>query len=67
MSARSASFLEDIPMSEGGNKTYTEELYHGFDTAAKNCYGDVGLYGACLLFCIVQVYFNVRVATMKQQ
>ena len=67
MSAKSAAFLEDIPMSEEGNRTFAEELDHGFATAATNCYGAVGLYGACLIFCIIQVWFNVKVASMKQQ
>lgn len=67
LSAKSAAFLEDIPMNENSNKTFLEELNHGFSTAATNCYGAVGLYGACLIFCLVQVYFNVKLSSMKQQ
>ena len=67
LSAKSSAFLEDIPKIEAHNATFKEILDNGFSKAATNCYGAVGLYGACLIFCIIQVYFNIKLASMKQQ
>lgn len=65
MTAKSAAFIEDIPMIEG--ESYGKELEHGFNAAARNCFGAAGLYVVCLVFCGVQVFFNVRASQLKQQ
>ena len=68
MLAKSAAFIEDIPMG-GGEKNSTssffEEMDEGFKSAATNCFGAVGLYAGCLVFCLIQVFFNVKVANMN--
>ena len=64
LTVKSAAFIEDIPKVEA--ETYGEELEKGYQAAARNCFGAVGLYGACLVFCGVQVFFNVRAAQLKQ-
>lgn len=67
LSAKSAAFIEDIPMVESHNVTYKEMMDHGFKQAATNCYGAVGLYGACLVFCGIQVFFNIRASALNKQ
>ncbi|CAF0760849.1 unnamed protein product [Brachionus calyciflorus] len=67
LSAKSAAFIEDIPkFEEEHNTTFKELLDKGYNQAATNCYGAVGLYGACLLFCGVQVFFNIKAASMNK-
>ena len=66
LSAKSAAFLEDIPMSEEHNVTFKEALDKGFQQAATNCYGAVGLYVACLIFCGIQVFFNIKAASINK-
>jgi hypothetical protein len=66
MSARSASFLEDIPMEENATN-YTHAITEGFNHAATNCYGAVGIYVVVLAFCLIQVWFNLKLAATKQQ
>jgi len=68
MLAKSAAFIEDIPMGHSENNTtssFFEEMDEGFKAAASNCFGAVGLYAVCLIFCLVQVFFNVKVANMN--
>lgn len=65
LSAKSAAFIEDIPKVEEHSMSYEEQLNKGFDLAATNCYGAVGLYVGCLIFCGIQVFFNIKAASMK--
>ena len=52
MLAKSAAFIEDIPIEEGvTGANFTEALTSGFKQAATNCFGAVALYGGCLFFC----------------
>ncbi len=67
MLAQSAAFIEDIPMEESLiGKNFTEALTHGYTQAATNCFGAVALYGGCLIFCLVQVWFNVKLSEQNQ-
>lgn len=65
LSAKSAAFLEDIPEVDDEALKYEERLNKGFDLAATNCYGAVGLYAACLIFCGIQVFFNIKASSVK--
>ena len=67
LTIKSAAFIEDIPMGGGHEENFNKEIDEGYQAAARNCFGAVGLYGACLAFCGVQVFFNVRAAQLKQQ
>lgn len=66
MFAKSAAFIEDIPMVENHNETYHDMLNNGFKQSATNCFGAVALYGGCLVFCLIQVFFNVKLSQLKQ-
>lgn len=65
MYAESAAFIEDIPIEENYTD-YKEMLTKGFNHSAVNCFGAVGLYGGCLIFCLIQVWFNVKLSQQKQ-
>jgi hypothetical protein len=69
MFVKSAAFIEDIPMGDESEHNTTEAFYHamdeGFKASATNCFGAVGMYVGCLIFCLIQVFFNVKVANMK--
>lgn len=68
MLANSASFIEDIPMDEHGHNTteaFYEDMKHGFKTSATNCFGATAMYAGCLVFCLIQVFFNVKVSNMN--
>ncbi len=68
LSVKSAAFIEDIPIKEGGHEEhYRQEINDAYAAAARNCFGATGLYVACLIFCGVQVFFNVRASQLKQQ
>ena len=70
MYANSASFIEDIHKDEEIDSTnttlYTKMLKDGYNHAATNCFGAVALYGGCLIFCLVQVWFNVKLSQQNQ-
>ncbi len=70
MYANSASFIEDIPKNEeidSNNRTeFTKMLTDGYNQAATNCFGAVALYGGCLIFCLIQVWFNVKLSEQNQ-
>lgn len=66
MYAHSAAFIEDIPHEKESNETIGEALEKGFNQAAVNCFGAVALYGGCLIFCLIQVWFNVKLSQQKQ-
>jgi len=67
MLANSAAFIEDIPMEEGlSGANYTEALHEGYKHAATNCFGAVAMYGGCLVFCLIQVWFNVKLSEQNQ-
>jgi hypothetical protein len=65
LSSRSASFIEDIPVDEETHD-YRQAIDHGFNAAAKNAYGAAGIYVGVLAFSVIQVWFNLKVAAMKQ-
>ena len=70
MLAKSAAFIEDIPIIEEHNSTdhtmaFNKAIDAGFQTSATNCFGAVGMYVGCLVFCLIQVFFNVKVANIN--
>ena len=66
--AKSAAFIEDIPIEEEEeNVTFTEAVDEGFHKSAMNCFGAVGLYGGLLIFCLIQVFFNVRLSQINKK
>ncbi len=73
MLANSASFIEDIPMEEehGHNKTdsraFFDAMEKGYKASATNCFGATAMYAGCLVFCLIQVFFNVKVANMNAE
>ncbi len=73
MLANSASFIEDIPMEEehGHNKTdsraFFDAMEKGYKASATNCFGATAMYAGCLVFCLIQVIFNVKVANMNAE
>ena len=66
MYANSAAFIEDIPKKEVNTTQYPQMLKDGFNQAAQNCFGAVALYGGCLVFCLIQVFFNVKLSQENQ-
>jgi len=68
MSSQSAAFLEDIPKFPETNSTeaLAKALRESYNQGALNCYGAAVLYVACLLFCGVQVFFNMRLNAQSQ-
>ena len=68
MSFKSAVFIEDIAVSlhnQTNMSDYKRAVNEGFNNAALNCFGAVGLYIACLVFCLTQVYFNVELSKLN--
>jgi hypothetical protein len=65
--AKSAAFLEDIPLEENHDESFGAAIDTAYKKAATNCFGAVGLYAGCLVFCGIQVVFNLRLAAQKQQ
>jgi ribonuclease kappa len=66
LTVKSAALIEDIPMEEHGHEDFGHALETGYKSAARNCFGAVGLYAGCLIFCGIQVFFNVRANQIKQ-
>jgi hypothetical protein len=66
MSAKSAAFIEDITISHEEEIPFNQRVDTGFQHAATNCYGAAGIYVAVLIFCAIQVIFNLKLSATKQ-
>ncbi len=67
MTAKSAAFIEDITISNDETIDFNQRVDTGFQHAATNCYGAAGIYVGVLIFCAIQVVFNLKLsATTKQ-
>ena len=68
--ANSAAFIEDIPFEaiekENHNLTFSQVVDQAFHASAMNCFGAVGLYAVVLIFCLIQVFFNVKVSQLNK-
>ena len=70
--SHAAAFIPDLPISDDldfSNMTDTE--YHkiidqAFSDSATNCFGAMGIYGVLLIYCVFQVWLNVREASMRK-
>jgi ribonuclease kappa len=66
LSAKSAAFIEDIPIEEHGEGSFEKAVDKAYEHSAINCYGAAGLYVVILMFCLIQVWFNIKVAAQKK-
>lgn len=66
LSAKSAAFIEDIPIEEHGEGSFEKAVDKAYEHSAINCYGAAGMYVVILMFCLIQVWFNIKVAAQKK-
>lgn len=59
LNVHSAGLIEDVHLDED-IKDFSKAIEDGYHHGMINCAGAVGLYAACLIFSLIQVYFNKK-------